>query len=101
MYSPLYSTDSGAETWSSWLFYWMCIKTEAAVSGRGRERLKAALHGGQILFPGAQCVMQLLPLLLAKGAVCAVATGSETEADHVSMGFKHNPYYYFYFCLPS
>lgn len=56
-------------------------KTEAAASGSGRERLKAALHGSQILFPGAQCVEELLPLLFAKGAVCAVAAGGETEAQ--------------------
>lgn len=95
---PSESTDSEAETWSSWVIYWMCIKTEAAVSGRGRERLKAGLHRSQILFPGGQRVMQLLPLLFAKGAVCAVAKGSETEANRISMGRFSNTYYY---CLPS
>lgn len=65
------------QKWSSRVFYWMYIKTEPAVSGSGRERLKAALYGRQILFPGGQCVEELLPLLFAEGAVCAVATGSE------------------------
>jgi len=59
----------------------MYIKTEPAVSGSGRERLKAALYGGQILFPGGECVEELLPLLFAKGAVCAVATRRETETQ--------------------
>ncbi len=69
------------------------------MSGRGRERLKTALHGRQMLFPGAQCVIQLLPLLFAKGAVRAVATGGETQANHISMGrFSNNTYYC---CLPS
>lgn len=68
------------------------IKTEPAVSGSGRERLKAALYGSQILFPGAQRVKELLPLLFAKSAVCAVATGSETEAQ--THQYRRIFYYY-------
>lgn len=70
----------------------MYIKTEPAVSGSGRERLKAALYGSQILFPGAQSVKELLPLLFAKSAVCAVATGSETEAR------THQYRWIYYYC---
>lgn len=40
--------------------------------------MKAALHCGEILLPGAEAVVELLPLLLAKGAMCTVAA-------------KHNP----------
>lgn len=39
----------------------------------GGQGLQASLDSGQVLFPGAQGVIQLLPLLLPKGAVCAMA----------------------------
>lgn len=47
----------------------------------GGEGLKAGLHSGQVLLPGAEAVGQLLPLLLAKGAMCTVAV-TETTTTH-------------------
>lgn len=38
-----------------------------------RECLQAGFHCGQILLPGAQTVVKLLPLLLPKRAMSAVA----------------------------
>lgn len=43
---------------------------------RGREGLQTALDGCEVGLPGGEAVVQLLPLLLAKGAVRAVAGGS-------------------------
>lgn len=41
--------------------------------------MQAGLDGSEVCLPGAEAVVQLLPLLLAKRAVCAVAEGAETE----------------------
>lgn len=48
-------------------------------SGRGRQSLQTGLDGCKVCFPGAEAVVQLLPLLLAKGAMCAVAAGEGAE----------------------
>lgn len=39
--------------------------------------MQAALDGYEVGLPGGEAVVQLLPLLLAKGAVCAVADGAD------------------------
>lgn len=39
--------------------------------------MQAALNGCEVGLPGGEAVVQLLPLLLAKGAVCAVADGAD------------------------
>lgn len=40
---------------------------------RGGEGLQAALDGHEVGLPGGEALVQLLPLLLAEGAMCAVA----------------------------
>lgn len=51
--------------------------------GSRRERLQAGFHRDQILLPGAQSVVKLLPLLFPKGAMGAVA--KNTHKEHIRM----------------
>lgn len=54
-----------------------------SVLDRRRESLETGFHRGQILLPGAQTVVKLLPLLLPKRAMGAV-TKTHTKV-HISM----------------
>lgn len=53
--------------------------------------MQTALDGCEVGLPGGEAVVQLLPLLLAKGAVRAVAGGSEEHRNIRLTMRKHRP----------
>lgn len=60
-----------------------------SVLDRRRERLQAGFHRSQILLPGAQAVVKLLPLLLPERAMGAVAKHTQGIHQHVGPEIKH------------
>lgn len=54
-----------------------------------RERLQAGFHRGQILLPGAQPVVKLLPLLLSERTMGAVTKHTQNTHQHVGPEIKH------------
>lgn len=62
---------------------------EREILGGGGQGLEAGLHSCQIALPGAETVVELLPLLLAEGAVCAVADGGRDGDIWLGKG-EHN-----------
>lgn len=54
--------------------------------------MQAALDGREVGLPGGEAVVQLLPLLLAKGAVRAVADGNGVHRNVRLITRKYRPW---------